>query len=137
VAPTIFGVLSAWNASAGRVLAGDVFGAVLRRVYVGGAAAAGVMFVALTIQRVLGPRPKAYGVRVALIALMFGLTAYAALIIQPRIDVIQREVSGPMIQLPADDARRTEFDGLHSLSTALMSLTMLGGLALLVWESRE
>lgn len=137
VAPTIFSVLGAWNASAGRVLAGDVFGEVLRRVYVGGAAAAGVMFVALTIQRVLGPRPKAYGVRIGLIALMFALTAYAAVVIQPRIEVIQQEVSGPMMQLAADDPRRTEFDGLHGLSTTLMSLTMIGGLALLVWESRE
>ena len=38
VAPTTFGVLEAWNPSTGRVLAGQVFGAVLasrvpRRVY--------------------------------------------------------------------------------------------------------
>ena len=41
VAPTIFSVLEAWNGPAGRVLAGDLFGAILRRLYVVGAVAAG------------------------------------------------------------------------------------------------
>jgi hypothetical protein len=137
VAPTIFSVLGSWDASAGRVLAGDVFGEILRRLYLAGSVAGVVMLVALTLQRVVGPRPKAYGVRAALVGIMIGLTAYAAAIIQPRIETLQTEVGGPMIRLPAEDTRRAEFDRLHSLSTTLMSLTMLGGLALLVWESRE
>jgi hypothetical protein len=137
VAPTIFGVLQDWNATTGRVLAGDVFGEILRRVYLVGYAAGALMFVALTLQRIVGPRPKAYGVRAVLVALMVALTFYAGKIIQPRIDMLQTEVGGPMIQLPSEDPRRAEFDRLHSLSTTLMSLTMLGGLALLVWESRE
>jgi hypothetical protein len=95
------------------------------------------MLAALTVQRVLGPRPKAYGVRAGLIAVMFALTAYAGVIIQPRMRALQREVAGPMIELGTDDRRRSEFDGLHSLSTTLMSLSMLGGLALLAWETRE
>jgi hypothetical protein len=119
------------------VLAGDLFGQILRRLYVIGGVAGVVMFLALTLHRVLGPRPKAYGVRAVLIVLMVGLTAYAAAIIQPRIETLQSEVSGPMIQLPSTDARRTEFDRLHGLSTTLMSLTMVGGLALLAWETRE
>jgi hypothetical protein len=137
VAPTIFGVLQAWNPASGRVLAGDVFGEVLRRLYLIGAAAAAIMLIALTIQRVLGPRPNAYGVRAGLIVAMFALTAYAGVVIQPRIETLQQQVAGPMIQLSVDDARRLEFDHLHSLSTWLMSLTMIGGLGLLVWESRE
>jgi hypothetical protein len=137
VAPTIFSVLQSWNPSTGRVLAGDVFGEILRRVYLGGGVAGALMFVALTLQRIVGPRPKAYGVRAVIVALMLGLTAYAAVLLQPRIETLQTEVGGPMIALPQDDPRRVEFDRLHSLSTTLMSLTMLGGLALLVWESRE
>jgi hypothetical protein len=137
VAPTIFSVLQNWNASTGRVLAGDVFGEVVRRLYLVGCAAGALMFVALTLQRIVGPRPKAYGVRAVVIAIMIGLTAYALKIIQPRIEMLQTEVGRPMIQLPSEDPRRAEFDRLHSLSTTLMSLTMLGGLALLVWESRE
>ena len=85
----------------------------------------------------LGPRPKAYGIRAGVVILMFALTAYAGIIIQPRIEALQAAAGGPMSQLAAEDPRRTEFDGLHSLSTTLMSLSMLGGLALLAWETRE
>ena len=137
VAPTVFSVLQAWNASTGRVLAGDLFGAILSRLYIMGGVAGALMLAALTLQRVLGPRPKAYGIRAAIVAVMFGLTAYAGFIVQPRIQALQRSASGPMIQLGAEDPRRAEFDGLHSLSTTLMSLSMLGGLALLAWETRE
>jgi hypothetical protein len=137
VAPTVFGVLQAWNASVGRVLAGDLFGAILARLYVIGGIAAVIMFVALTVQRIIGPRPKAYGVRAVLIAIMFALTAYAGLIIQPRIEALQREAPGAMSELAADDPRRAEFDGLHGLATTLLSLTMVGGLALIAWETRE
>ena len=137
VAPTIFSVLGSWDPSTGRVLAGDVFGQILRRVYLGGIVAGAVMLVALILQRIVGPRPKGTGVRVAIVAVMVGMTAYASARLQPRIETLQRQAAGPMIQLPAEDPRRAEFDRLHSLSTTLMSLTMLGGLALLVWESRE
>ena len=137
VAPTTFGVLEAWNPSTGRVLAGQVFGDVLRRVHLLGYAAAVVMLLALTVQRMLGPRPRHYGIRVALLGLMLALTMYAGQIIAPRIDQLQSQVSGPINQLPADDARRIEFDGLHRLSTVLMSAAIVGALALLVWETRE
>ena len=137
VAPTIFSVLEAANGTPGRVLAGDAFGAILARLYMVGAAAAVVMLATLTLLRVMGPRPKAYGVRAVLIVLMFALTAYAAVVLQPRIQALQQQVGGPMIELPATDARRTEFDQLHSLSTILMSLTIGGALALVGWETRE
>lgn len=137
VAPTVFSALQAWNASTGRMLAGELFGQILRQLYLVGAIAATVMFLALTVQRIIGPRPKAYGVRAGLIVVMFAFTAYAAYIIQPRIEALQRQVGKPMIELPADNATRTEFDGLHKLSTTLLSLTMVGGLALIAWETRE
>jgi hypothetical protein len=137
VAPTVFSVLQAWNASTGRVLAGDLFGEILRRLYLLGGVAGGIMFLALTVQRIIGPKPRAYGIRAGLVVLMLALTGYAGYIIQPRIDLLQRQVDGPMIELPDDDPRRTEFDGLHGLSTTLLSLTMLGGLALVAWETRE
>ena len=137
VAPTIFSVLEAWNGPAGRAVAGDLFGQILRRLYGLGAVAAGVMFLGLTLQRVIGPRPRAYGVRVGLIAIMFGLTAYSAAVLQPRIEALQQQAGTPMIQLAGTNPLRVEFDELHSRSTVLMSLTMLGGLALLFWETRE
>ena len=135
VAPVTFGVLEAWNPTTGRVLAGDVFGAVLGRMSIVGYVAGAVMFLVLTALRLLGPRPSAYGVRVALIFAMLGLTFYADRITAPRIDALQSQVTGPMNQLPASDARRVEFDYLHSLSTSLTLATLLGGLALVGWET--
>jgi len=137
VAPTTFTVLEAWDASTGRVLAGQVFGAVLRRVHLIGYGAAIVMVLTLTMQRMLGPRPKHYGIRVGLLTLMLGLMLYSGLALTPQIDRIQAGVTGPMNQLPTDDARRQEFDRLHRLSTALVTATLAGGLVLLAWESRE
>jgi hypothetical protein len=137
VAPVTFGVLEAWNPTTGRVLAGDVFGAVLGRVSLIGYVAGGVMFLVLTIQRLLGPRPRSYGIRAGVIVLMLALTAYADRVAAPRIDELQSGVTGPMNQLPENDARRAEFDRLHSLSTALTLAAMFGGLVLVGWETRE
>jgi hypothetical protein len=137
VAPVTFTVLEGWNPSTGRVLAGDVFGAVLARLSVIGYVAGGVMFVVLTILRLLGPRPRSYGIRVALILAMIAVTLYADRVAAPRIDELQAQVNGPMNQLPASDARRVEFDRLHSLSTSLTLAAMLGGLVLVGWETRE
>jgi uncharacterized membrane protein len=137
VAPTTFGVLEAWDASTGRVLAGQVFGAVLRRVHLIGYGAAIVMLLTLTLQRVLGPRPKHYGIRVGLLTLMLGLMLYSGMVLTPRIDRIQEQVTGPINRVPADDVRRQEFDRLHRLSTILVSATIAGGLVLLAWETRE
>jgi hypothetical protein len=137
VAPATFNVLEAWNPATGRVLAGDVFGEVLARVSTIGYVAGGVMFVVLTVLRLLGPRPRSYGIRVALIFAMLGLTLYSDRVAAPRIDELQAQVSGPMNQLPAGDARRVEFDWLHSLSTSLVTAAMVGGLALVAWETRE
>ena len=137
VAPVTFGVLEGWNPTTGRVLAGDVFGAVLERLNFVAYGAAVVMFLVLTVQRLVGPRPRSYGIRVAVIVAMLAFTMYSGLVAAPRINELQAAVSGPMIQLPDNDARRVEFDRLHSLSTSLAMATMVGGLVLLGWETRE
>lgn len=137
VAPTTFGVLQAWDPATGRVLAGDVFGAVLDRLHLVAYAAAAIMFVVLTVQRIVGPRPRHYGIRAGLIGLIAVLTFYSGRVLIPRIDTLQTQVAGPMTALPDTDARRVEFDRLHQLSTMLISATMVGGLVLLAWETRE
>jgi uncharacterized membrane protein len=137
VAPVTFGVLQAWDTTTGRMLAGQVFGAVLQRLYLVAYICGGVMFLVLTLQRVLGPRPHAYGIRIGILAVMLALTAYSGMVLAPRVDHLTAQVSGPMGQLPADDVRRLEFDTLHGRSSTLLMATMLGGLALLGWETRE
>lgn len=137
VAPQTFSVLEGWNPSTGRMLAGEVFGAVLARMHLVAYAAGLVMVLALTIQRVLGPRPKSYGIRVGLLGVMLLLTGYSGAVLSPQIDVLQHDVKGPMTELTLDDPRRLEFDRLHRLSTTLVMATLAGGLILLGWESRE
>lgn len=137
VAPAVFGVLEQSDPALGRVLGGQVFGEILTRfhrlAYVTGA----LMFVTLTVQRLIGPRPRAYGLRAALVALMLGATMYSGLVVSPRIGSIQRTVSGSVQRLPAEDPRRHEFDKLHGLSSTLLTAAAVGGLILLAWETRE
>jgi Ca2+/Na+ antiporter len=137
VAPSVFGVLQAWNQSEGRVLAGQVFGEVLLRLtwlsYLMGA----VMFITLTLHRLLGARPVKYGIRVGIMALMLVMMMVTGFYLIPQVDAIQGEVSGPVAELPDTDPRRVEFNRLHGLSNILFSITALGGLALCWWEARE
>jgi len=137
VAPSVFGVLQAWNETQGRVLAGQVFGEVLLRLtwlsYVMGA----IMFVTLTLHRLLGARPLKYGIRVGIMALMLVMMMAMGFYIIPAVNAIQAQVGGPVSLLAATDARRIDFDRLHGLSNILFSITAIGGLALCWWEARE
>lgn len=136
-APSIFSILETWNPVDGRVLAGRVFGEVLRRLYLLGYAMAGVMFVSLTLHRLLGARPIRYGVRAIILALMLAFTLVADYHVGPQVAAIQVQVSGPVSALPAEDPIRVEFNRLHGLANILLSLTVAGGLGLLFWEARE
>jgi uncharacterized membrane protein len=137
VAPTTFQILQAAEPIGGRELAGEVFGAVIARFHYLAYAAGALLLVSLTAMAVLGPRPRAYAVRSALIAAMLGVSLYSGLVILSRIDAIQRDIAGPVSRLPADDPRRGRFDQLHELSTRLMMLNMAGAMMLLYWEARE
>ena len=137
VAPTVFGVLQAWNASEGRVLAGQVFGAVLVRLTWLSYAMGAVMFVTLTLHRLLGARPVRYGVRVGIMAVMLLMMIATGFWLIPQVNAIQAQVSGPVSALSATDPLRIQFDRLHGISNILYSITALGGLALCFWEARE
>jgi hypothetical protein len=137
VAPSVFGVLQAWNASQGRVLAGQVFGEVLLRLTWLSYAMGAVMFVALTLHRLLGARPVKYGIRVAIMGIMLALMMVTGFWLIPQVNTIQAQVQGPVAELPDTDPRRVEFNRLHGWSNILFSITALGGLALCWWEARE
>lgn len=137
VAPSVFGVLEAWNESQGRVLAGQVFGEVLLRLTWLSYAMGGIMFIALTLHRLLGARPVKYGIRVGIMGTMLLLMMVTGFVLIPQVDAIQAEVSGPVAELPETDPRRVEFNRLHGLSNILFSITAIGGLALCWWEARE
>lgn len=137
VAPSVFGVLQAWNPVEGRVLAGQVFGEVLLRLTWLSYAMGAVMFVTLTLHRLLGARPLKYGVRVGIMGVMLLMMAALGLWVIPRVNAIQARVTGPVSALAATDPVRTEFDSLHGTSNVLFAITALGGLALCFWEARE
>lgn len=137
VAPSVFSVLQAWNETQGRVLAGQVFGEVLLRLTWLSYAMGGIMFITLTLHRLLGARPLKYGIRVGILALMLMLMMYVGFYLLPGIDAIQAQAPGPMTALPEGHPLRLEFDRLHGLSNVLFSLAAVGGLALCFWESRE
>ena len=137
VAPSVFGVLQAWNQSEGRVLAGQVFGEVLLRLTWLSYAMGVIMFVTLTLHRLLGARPVKYGVRVGIMGVMLVMMMATGFYIIPQVNAIQARVKGPVSALAATDPLRREFDRLHGLSNILFSITAIGGLALCFWETRE
>jgi hypothetical protein len=110
----------------------------------------------------LGPRPRSFAIRTAIVAVMLGVAGYSGLIVLGEIDGIQREIAAtaepsapaasaasghstgrrvvPAVRrtpssLPAGDPRRVRFDQLHVLSTRLMLFNIIGALLLLLREA--
>ena len=136
VAPALFAVLQVEAGAEGRALAGAVFSAVLQRVLTVGEIAGVVMLVVMTILRLLGPKPLSYGVRAVLLGAMLGATAYTAHVVLPEAEALRREMTLPSSATDSDP-RRVRFDGLHQLSTTLVTATTLAGLVVAAWEARE
>ncbi len=136
VAPQTFRVLQAWNPADGRLLAGALFGAILRQFHFVAYACGVVLLVCLFVMKFLGP-PPAFVARVALVVLMLALALYSGVPVTRQLAHVQSQVSGPISQLPNEDPRRVEFDRLHRTSTMLMTMNMGLGLVLLFWYVRE
>ena len=137
VAPSTFQVLQASAPENGRELAGELFGRILDRFHYIAYAAGATLLVTFGVTAVLGPRPRAFALRLGLIFTMLLVAFYSGFIVLGTIDAIQLEVGGLPSLLPADDARRIRFDELHQLSTRLMMANIVGALALLYWEARD
>jgi hypothetical protein len=139
VAPSTFGVLqsTAADPANGRMLAGAVFGEILRRFHFLAYGCGAILIVCLLAMKFIGPPPAAFVARISIVTLMLALALYSGIPVSREIASIQAQVSGPMSALPADDARRARFDRLHSLSTTLMTVNMGLGLVLLYWYVRE
>jgi uncharacterized membrane protein len=136
-APVSFDVAAARQLPEPRMLAGALFGEMLRRFTLVSYAAGAIMLLSLVIRRILGPRPRHFGFRAGIVTLMLGASAYAGIVVASRIDTLQHEIGVAPSSLPAGDPRRVEFGTLHGLSTALQLVPLLGGLALLFWEIKE
>lgn len=154
VAPALFSALGALDPVSGRVFAGEGFGAILRRFHYVAYASGGILLVSLSAMALLGPRPRSFAIRTAIVAVMLAVAAYSGVLVLGEIDTIQQDVeaSSPAPQsggttvaarhrlpssLAATDPRRIRFDQLHLLSTRLMMFNIVAGLVLLVWEARD
>lgn len=136
-APSIFAVLAITQPDEGRMLAGALFGEILRRFHMVGYGAGALLLGTLLLRRVLGPAPRRFAWRAGIAAVMLSASAYSGLIVASRIAQIQRSIGAAPSSLPAGDARRVEFGRLHGLSTALELIPVLGGLVLIFWEIKE
>jgi hypothetical protein len=136
-APSIFDVLAVTQPDHGRLLAGALFGEILRRFHLVSYAAGGLLLATLILRRVLGPGPRRFAWRAGLVTLMLAASGYSGLVVAGRIARLQREIGVAPSSLPDKDARRVEFGRLHGLSTALELVPLLGGLMLVYWEIAE
>ena len=137
VAPTTFQVLQASAPASGRLLGGAVFGAILSRFHYVAYGAGTLALVSLAAMALLGPRPRGFAVRSAIVGLMLLIALYSGFVVLREVDAIQQEVSALPSSLPASDVRRVRFDELHQLSTQLMMVNIIGALVLLYWEAKE
>jgi tellurite resistance protein TehA-like permease len=136
-APTIFEVLEARDPVGGRVVAGEVFGAIFQQfqhlAWIFGA----LLLILLVLRAILGPRPRPFAARVAIVTMMLGSSLVSALLIAPRIDAIRTSTSGAVAALPDADPNGQEFGRLHGWSSGLMGLTLLGGIWLIWAEMKD
>lgn len=134
-APAAFDVLGA--GPEGRALAGAVFGEALGRFHRAAYVCAAAVILSLGARGILGPRPRPFGIRVALAVAMTAATAWSGLVLGPRIQALQTIHGVAPSSLPGDDPRRVEFGRLHGLSTSLQLVPVLGGLVLLFFELKD
>ena len=137
VAPTTFQVLQTSAPGTGRALAGELFGTILARFHYVAYGCGGVLLISLGALALLGPRPRAFAVRLGLIGVMLLVALYSGVIVLGTIDTVQVEAGRLPSLLPAGNPLRVRFDQLHQLSTRLMLVNMVGAIALLYWEARD
>lgn len=137
VAPTAFRVLPVAEPDAGRVLAGLLFGEVLRQFHLVTYACGAVVVVGLFVLKFVGPPPAAFVLRLALIFSMLAIAIYTGIPVSREIAQLQQDVRGSMSKLDAGDPRRVRFETLHDRSTTLMTVNVGLGLLSLFWYTRE
>jgi hypothetical protein len=130
VAPSAFAMLPPADA-------GSLVGETLRRFHVVAYGAGALLLLSLAVAALLGPRPRAFWARLSVAGMMLGATLVSGLFVAPRVAALRWEVGAPVSSLPPTDARRLAFGRWHQLSTALMVLTAMGGLALVYWDARD
>jgi hypothetical protein len=130
VAPAAFATLPSPEAA-------TMVGETLRRFHLVTYAAGAVIVLLLVAMALLGPRPLAFSRRLWVAGLMLAASLVSGLWVDGRIATTRTEIGVPVRSLPDGDARRVTFGRLHGLSTLLMAATVLGGVALVYWNTRD
>lgn len=130
VAPAAFATLPSSDAA-------SLVGETLRRFHFVSYAAGGLLLLSLTLMALIGPRPRAFWVRLTMAGVMLAATLVAGLVIDRRIAAMRAEIGVPVGSLPIGDARRAAFGRLHGASTGLMALTMVAGFVLVYLNARD
>lgn len=130
VAPAAFAVLGSSDAA-------SLVGETLRRFHLVGYAAGALLLLSLALMALMGPRPRAFWVRLTMAALMLAATLAAGLLVDRRMAAMRAEIGVPVGSLPAGDARRAAFGRLHGASTSLMALAVAAGLTLVYLDARD
>jgi uncharacterized membrane protein len=136
-APAIFDTTAARQLTGDRVIAGAIFGQILRRFHLLSYICGFVLLGTLVMRGVLGPRPIMFAARLAVGFVMLLATAYSGLVVSGQVAKAQEEIGAAPSTLPATDPRRAAFGRLHATSTALELVPILGGLFLLFRELKD
>jgi uncharacterized membrane protein len=129
-APSAFAVLGSADAA-------SLVGEILRRFHLVSYGAAGIVLVCLAGMALLGPRPRALGLRVGTAIAMLAAMLVSGFGVNPRVAAMRREIGRPVSSLAPDDARRVAFGRLHGASTLLLLFVTAGGVLLVYCETRD
>lgn len=136
-APGVFDAVAARHVAGDRLLAGAIFGEMLRRFHLLSYVCGIVLLGTLVVRGVLGPRPIWFAVRLAIAFIMLAASAYSGLVVSGQIARAQEQIGVAPSSLPERDPRRTAFGRLHALSTGLQFIPLLGGMFLLLRELKD
>ena len=135
-APAIFEVVAARGIPDARLVAGAIFGEILRRFHLVAYGCGAALLLSLVIRRILGPRPRNFAIRFGIATIMLAAALYAGFVLHHQIETVQRQigVNVSASSLAQGDPRRVEFGRLHGHSALVQFVPIVGGLLLLLWE---
>jgi uncharacterized membrane protein len=128
-APSTFDVAAARHRPNDRIVAGAIFGEMLRRFHALAYLCGGVLLASIVARKVLGPTPRPFAVRVGIASAMLATTLVSGLVVAPELERMQAA--------PLTDSYRTSFGRLHGISMALQLVPIVGGLLMMMWELRD
>jgi hypothetical protein len=131
VTPSTLRVLLDADPIAGRLLAGRVLGDILWQFHLLAVAGGALLLVCLFVMKFVGPPPRGFVIRAAIVSGMLAVTLYSGVRVARERAQLQQETPDAVSALPERHA------GLHRTSTGLLTVNMVLGLVLLFWYVRE